>query len=219
MDTLKVFANDDGEFGNPVGVVVDTEQKINSSDRQKIATESGYSEIVFIDNFENGNVSIYTPVHQIPFAGHALVGVAYFLKQKFDYKLPRLFSLNSEIKIWTTEKLTWVNGSLSILPKWNFEQLDSSDKVNGLSLDQTANKLHTFVWAWLDESKGLIRARTFANDWGIPEDEANGSGSMRLASNLNREITVIHGKGSVIHARPSTNNSAEVGGLVWFGDK
>lgn len=219
MQTLKVFTNDEGEFGNPVGVVVDIEQKINSSDRQMIATDSGYSEIVFVDNVKDGHVSIYTPVHQIPFAGHALVGIAYFLKQKYDFKLTRLISMNSEISIWTTEKTAWVSGSLSILPKWNFEQLDSYDDVERTTLDQTTNKAHTFLWAWLDESKGLIRARTFANDWGIPEDEANGSGSMRLASNLNKEITIIHGKGSVIHARPSINGTAEVGGLVMFVDK
>ena len=73
---------------------------------------------------------------------------------------------------------------------------------------------HTFVWAWVDEEKGIVRARTFASDWCIPEDEANGSGSMKLATMLNREITIIHGKGSVIYARPTNNHFAEVGGYV-----
>ena len=102
------------------------------------------------------------------------------------------------------------------MPNWNFEQLNNAELVEKLAVNETINKEHTFVWAWIDETKGLIRARTFANDWGIPEDEANGSGSMKLADTLKREITIIHGHGSVIHARPSKDNNAEVGGLVSF---
>jgi predicted PhzF superfamily epimerase YddE/YHI9 len=78
-----------------------------------------------------------------------------------------------------------------------------------------AAKPHTVAWAWIDEAKGLVRARTFAQDWGIPEDEANGSGSMQLAVNLRRKLTLRHGKGSIIHAQPSREvGHAEVGGLV-----
>lgn len=73
---------------------------------------------------------------------------------------------------------------------------------------------HTFAWAWINEDKGLIRARTFAPDWGIPEDEANGSGSMQLASILERKIEVIHGKGSIIYAKPEKSHFADVGGRV-----
>lgn len=50
--------------------------------------------------------------------------------------------------------------------------------------------------------------------FGIPEDEANGSGSMRLAATLGRKLTIHHGIGSVIYARPSTPGFAEVGGMV-----
>jgi predicted PhzF superfamily epimerase YddE/YHI9 len=197
-----------------VGVVVDTELKINKDERQKMATESGFSEIVFINNIENREISIYSPQNEIPFAGHAVVGTAYFLSQEFNQKISQLKSMGGAIETWREGKLTWIRGDLSVLPNWNYEQLDSVELVEKLNVNETSNKEHTFVWAWIDKEKALIRARTFANDWGIPEDEANGSGSMRLTNTLKREITIIHGQGSVIHARPSKDNCAEVGGLV-----
>lgn len=214
MQVLKVFVNEKGEFGNPVGVVVDTELKIDKVERQKMATESGFSEIVFVNNFENKNISIYTPKHEIPFAGHAVVGTAYFLSQNYNQIITQLVGIGGIIDTWNEGELTWVRGSLAITPNWNYEQLNNAESVEKLTLSETLNKEHTFVWAWIDEAKGIIRARTFANDWGIPEDEANGSGSMKLADKLKREITIIHGKGSTIHARPSKGNCAEVGGLV-----
>lgn len=214
MKVLNVFTNNEGKFGNPVGIVVDVEQKIDAVERQKMATASGFSEIVFVNNVETKNISIYTPQHEIPFAGHAVVGTAYFLSQEYGVPVTKLVGIGGEIETWKEGELTWVRSSLLIAPKWNYEQLEDTMAVESLVLDVTLSKEHTVVWAWIDEQKGLIRARTFASDWGIPEDEANGSGSMKLASILNREITLIHGEGSVIHARPAKDNSAEVGGLV-----
>ena len=77
---------------------------------------------------------------------------------------------------------------------------------------------HTVVWSWMDISRGLVRARTFAPDWGIPEDQANGSGSMLLASKLDRKLEIHHGDGSIIFAKPIDKVSAEVGGLVSIGE-
>ncbi len=73
---------------------------------------------------------------------------------------------------------------------------------------------HTMTWAWIDEVKGLVRARTFMSDWEIAEAEGNGSGSMMLAAALKRPIEIRHGQGSVIFAKPSEYNCAEVGGRV-----
>jgi predicted PhzF superfamily epimerase YddE/YHI9 len=60
----------------------------------------------------------------------------------------------------------------------------------------------------------LIRARTFAPAWGIVEDEANGSGAMKLASNLQKPLKLIHGKGSIIFVKPAGDNQIQVGGQV-----
>ena len=73
------------------------------------------------------------------------------------------------------------------------------------------------MWAWIDEAKGLIRARTFAADWDIPEAQGNGSGSMVLAARLNRSIEIKHGIGAVIFAQPASNNYVNVGGRIVDG--
>lgn len=70
------------------------------------------------------------------------------------------------------------------------------------------------AWAWIYEAKGLIRARTFADDWDIPEAQGNGSDAMVLAAQLKRDIEIKHGEGSVIFAKPAPNECADIGGRV-----
>src|SRR6185369_6785055 len=78
VTVLRVFTDQDGSFGNPLGVV-DASQA-EPSQRQRIATELGYSETVFIDVPEPGastaHARIYTPVTELPFAGHPTVGAS-----------------------------------------------------------------------------------------------------------------------------------------------
>lgn len=214
MYTLRVFTNSLGDFGNPVGVIVDTEQKISHEKRQKTAKDSGFSEVVFIDDIRSATVSIYTPLHQIAFAGHALVGASYFLRHQYKQHFPEIISMGNVIKTFENEGQVWVTGPINILPKWNFEQLPTPADIDALTKESMSEKLHTLFWSWIDISSGQIRARTFASDWGIPEDEANGSGTMILSAFLYRKITVFHGLGSIIHTQPADKNMAIVGGSV-----
>jgi trans-2,3-dihydro-3-hydroxyanthranilate isomerase len=68
--------------GNPLAVVLDAE---GLSDRQmlKIAAEFGYAETTFVlppSSPENtANVRIFTPVREMPFAGHPNIGTAFIL--------------------------------------------------------------------------------------------------------------------------------------------
>ncbi len=72
----------------------------------------------------------------------------------------------------------------------------------------------TQLWAWQDETAGTMRVRTFASRAGIPEDEACGSGAMRIAAALGRQLTLHHGRGSIIHAKPGPPGYADIGGQV-----
>ncbi len=209
MKVLKVFTNEKGEFGNPVGIIVDTENKIQKENRQQMAIDSGFSEIVFISNFETKEVSIFSPTRQIPFAGHALVGTSYFFNAVLNIPTTEIISMGKVIKSWQENNLTFVEADLSILPNWNFKEFKTPDEIEQITIQEASLLKHTLVWSWIDKEKGMIRARTFASDWDIPEDEANGSGAMKLASILNRNLVIHHGKGSVIHSTPNT-----VGGLV-----
>lgn len=77
---LRVFTR--GELGgNHLGVVNDV-VGASDADMQSIATDLGFSETVFIDWCDpdaNPSVRIFTPVSELPFAGHPLVGSAWVL--------------------------------------------------------------------------------------------------------------------------------------------
>ncbi len=76
VTVLRVFTDPDGNHGNPLGVVDNS--TVAPEDRQRIATELGYSETIFIDMPEAGastaHARIFTPAVELPFAGHPTVG-------------------------------------------------------------------------------------------------------------------------------------------------
>jgi predicted PhzF superfamily epimerase YddE/YHI9 len=215
MNTLRVFVNDDNEFGNPVGIIVDEGRKIDVPQRQAMAAKSGFSEIVFVNDLETNDISLFNPIREVRFAGHAVLGTLYFLTELKKQNVDVINCIAGKVKCRVEKDRLWVEADITMLPPWQYEQLESADVVEAITAEQSLTKLHTYVWAWIDQGQGLIRARTFANDWGIPEDEANGSGTMKLANTIQREIKVIHGKGSIVLARPNGLNVVELGGKVF----
>ncbi len=214
MDTVKVFVNESGKFGNPVGIVVDENGSISFRERQDRAVNSGLSEIVFINDVSKNNISIFSPTEEIPFAGHAVIGAIYYLEKLKSSQICNISSMGTDIKVCHENNKIWVRAKLSKMPKWNFTQLSSRKEVEDINVDSTPDFKHCFVWSWIDKEKGILRARTFASDWLIPEDEANGSGSLILGMSLNKEIKILHGKGSIIYARPTDSIFGEVGGIA-----
>jgi len=79
VTVLRVFTDEDGNFGNPLGVV-DASQAA-PAERQRIAAQLGYSETIFIDVPNPGSTTaharIYTPATELPFAGHPTLGSAH----------------------------------------------------------------------------------------------------------------------------------------------
>ncbi len=71
-----------------------------------------------------------------------------------------------------------------------------------------------YVWAWLDEAAGIVRARYFATDFLIAEDEATGAAAVVMGGLLGRPITIRQGVGSEILVRPQPNATVEIGGRV-----
>jgi len=214
MKTFRVFVDKEGKFGNPVGITVDIEGELSADERQRITKESGFSECVFIDDLENRSVSIYNPQREVKFAGHALVGTAYFLEKLLGGEVRRIVCKAGVVKARVEGDKTWINASLEGTPPWKFKELDEPEEVDDLTLGQKKDFEHTVFWAWVSKEENIVRARTFAPDWGIPEDEANGSGSMQLSVNLGRRLEIRHGKGSVIYSKPLNENMSEVGGRV-----
>ncbi len=211
---LRVFVDADGDHGNPVGIVVDESRVLSDGDRVKLTRETGFSECVVIEDLKTRSIRTYTGQQEIPFAGHAAVGAAWCCAQVLNAGEGSLRAPDGDISVRAVGDVTWVSADLRTTPPWWHERLPTPRAIDELSGPQVPSQVHTQLWAWVDEAAGRVRSRTFAPEWGIPEDEANGSGCMRLAAALGRELEIIHGAGSVIFARHSGPGVAEVGGRV-----
>lgn len=214
VNILRAFVDEQGNFGNPTGIVLDLEQKLTTQERQKIATKLHFTDTVYINSLEPVNVSFFNPQQETKFAGDSLISTTHLITHVLGKKADFIICKGGEIKTWSEGNLTWIEASLDGTPGWQHQQLASAEAVDSITPEQASHYEHTMIWAWIDEDKGLIRSRTFLPDWGTLEDQGNGSGSMQLANTLRRKIEIHQGKGSVIYTEPSEGNFAKVGGRV-----
>ena len=210
LHVLRVFVNEDGEWGNALGVFLDG-PRIAAAERQRVAAELGFSETVFVDDRATGRLRIHTPRLELPFAGHPIVGVAWLLAREGG-AVPVLRPPAGEVEVRRAEGMTFVAARPEWAPPFEYLRHDSPAEVRGLAAaSQSAN---TYAWSWIDEAAGTIRARSFVPQAGIAEDEATGSAALALCAQLGRPITVHQGHGSVLICRPLDDDRSEVGGRV-----
>lgn len=211
LHVLKVFVGDGGAGGNPLGVFLEG-GGVPESDRQRVAAELGFSETVFVDDAERGEVRIFTPGTELPFAGHPLVGTAWLLElEGFDVKVLRPPA--GEVSVRTGDGITFISGRPEWAPDFEHIQFESPAEVEALKGPPTGQDL-AGVWAWEDERSRRVRVRVFAPRFGIEEDEATGAHAVRLAAMLGRRIRIHQGEGSLILAEPKYDGTVEVGGRV-----
>lgn len=211
---LRVFTDPSGKYGDLASVVIDEGRHIPDAERQAITRRLHTSETTFINDVANASISIMHYQGEVSFAGTVALATAWLLTKLWNKPTDVIHGRDGDITTWQDGDITWVRTDLSTLPPWHHKQLENPEAVERIVLEETTAMEHTVVWAWVDEAKGLIRARTFASDWDIPEAQGNGSGSMMLAAQLKREIEIMHGEGSVIFAKPEDDNQAAIGGQV-----
>lgn len=211
LHVLRVFTNEDGEFGNPLGVFLDGAQ-VPAAERQRVAAELGFSETAFVDDRERGEVRIFTPAVELPFAGHPSVGSAWLLRRE-GTPVTTLRPPAGELGVCHEDGATFVSAEPAWSPPFEFVRLEDPALVRALQGPPTDGD-EVYAWAWIDEDAGTVRARSFAEAFGIPEDEATGSAALALSGRLGRPLTVHQGRGSVLVARPLDGGRVEVGGLV-----
>ena len=208
---LRVFTDEAGDHGNLLGIVARPSGMDNPA-RQELAAELGFSETVFIDDPEDGVVQIFTPVTELPFAGHPLVGTSWFLKRQ-SWKGDALLPPAGRVETWSEGDDVWISADPAWTPQENVEELNDAAAVDALSpTDCRGSDL--YAWAWKDRTGGKVRARYFAPALGISEDEATGSAGVLLGSIVGRDITIHQGEGSLLHVRPVANGRVAVGGRV-----
>jgi predicted PhzF superfamily epimerase YddE/YHI9 len=210
LHVLRVFVNEDGEWGNPLGVFLEGGQ-VPDVERRRVAAELGFSETVFVDDRATGRLRIHTPRVELPFAGHPSVGAAWLLARE-GMPVATLRPPAGEVWVRYAEDATYAAAEPAWAPPFEYRRYDSPGEVRALSAaEHTAN---TYAWTWIDEAAGTIRARSFVPEAGIAEDEATGSAALALCGRLDRPLTVHQGHGSVLICRPLAEGRVEVGGRV-----
>jgi predicted PhzF superfamily epimerase YddE/YHI9 len=211
LHVVRVFCGDDGSWGNPLGVFLDG-SAVPTADRQAVATDLGFSETVFVDDPESGEIRVFTPAVEIPFAGHPMVGTAWLLERERS-GVSVLRPPAGEVPVRVTEEWTYAAGRPDWTPPFEFVQLDSPAEVEALE-GSPRSDVETGMWAWIDEEEGVLRERVFAEPFGIPEDEATGAAAIALTARLGRPLDIRQGRGSRILTRPLEDGMVEIAGRV-----
>jgi predicted PhzF superfamily epimerase YddE/YHI9 len=211
LHVLKVFVGEGGAGGNPLGVFLEG-SAVPEDHRQKTARRLGFSETVFVDDAQRGEVRIFTPAVELPFAGHPLVGAAWLLLGE-GYEVPALRPPAGEVPVRMQGKAVFVTGQPEWAPLFDHVEVSSPAEVDALTGPPGGRDL-VGVWAWEDKEAGRVRVRVFVPRLGIDEDEATGAYAARLCALLGREISIRQGEGSRILARPIAGDSVEFGGHV-----
>lgn len=209
LHVLRVFTDEEGALGNPLGVFLDG-AAVPTAERQGVAAELGFSETVFVDDPASGELRIFTPGTEFEFAGHPMVGTAWLLAR--EVAAPEVLRPPAgEVPVRIESEMTFIAGRPEWAPGAEHVELGSPAEVDALEPLESGD---VYYWAWIDEDAGTVRARCFAPDVGIVEDQATGSAAIALCGRLGRPITVRQGLGSILVARPLENGMIEVGGRV-----
>lgn len=215
VTVLRVFTDPDRNFGNPLGVV-DAGQ-VDPHDRQELATQLGYSETIFVDRPTAGSTTahatIYTPRTEIPFAGHPTVGLSWWLR---DNGMPvnTLRVPAGIVQVGYEGELTVISARSEWAPELFVHELDSVDDLLAADPADYPDDTAHYLWTWIDQSAGSLRARMFAANLGVPEDEATGSAAIRITDHLSRDLRITQGKGSMIETTWSPEGWVRVAGRV-----
>ena len=209
LHILKVFVGENGVGGNPLGVFLEGDE-VPEEERQSVAADLGFSETVFVDGAERGELRIFTPATELPFAGHPLVGTAWLLARE-GFETPLLRPPAGEVAYRSGPGFTYVTGRPEWAPPFEHLRLGSPEKVDALAGPPEGYDL-VGVWAWEDKGAGVVRVRVFLPRIGVEEDEATGAYAVRLCAHLGREIEIHQGKGSLLLARPKADGSVDIGG-------
>lgn len=215
VTVLRVFTDAEGNFGNPLGVVDGITAP--PADRQRIATELGYSETVFIDLPAEGSTTaharIFTPVTELPFAGHPTVGAAWWLRDR-GTPIRTLQVPAGIVQIRYEDRLTGIITRAEWSPEFVVHDLTSVAEVLAADPSDFEDAAYHYLWAWIDRDAGQIRSRMFANELGVPEDEATGSAAARMTEYLSRDLEITQGAGSQILTRWNPDGWVQVWGRV-----
>lgn len=217
VTVLRVFTDESGGFGNPLGVI--RSPPATAGREQRIALELNFSETVFVDAVVDGiaTIRIFTPAAELPFAGHPSVGTAWWLERE-GTPVTALAEKAGTVAVGYDGDTTWIAGRPEWAPVFEWMPLATPQDVDRLDRDDFATG-HTYAYAWIDEATAALRSRMFARELGVPEDEATGAAAVRITTVLGRDLEISQGLGSRIRTRLRGDGFVEVGGRTVFDRK
>ncbi|MCB0949901.1 MAG: PhzF family phenazine biosynthesis protein [Mycobacterium sp.] len=215
VTVLRVFTDRDGSFGNPLGVV--DAASVDPADRQRIATELGYSETIFVTVPDAGSSTahahIHTPTTELSFAGHPTVGASWWLMDQ-GKPVKTLQVPAGIVQVSYHDDLTSVSARAEWAPDFSIYDLATIDELSAADPDEYPDDVEHYLWTWLDEPAGTIRSRMFAPNLGVREDEATGAAAVRMTEHLSRDLTIVQGRGSIIETTWSPDGWVQIAGRV-----
>ncbi|MFL6564350.1 MAG: PhzF family phenazine biosynthesis protein [Burkholderiales bacterium] len=202
-------------YGNPVAVVLGGEA-LETEDMQRIACWVNLSETTFLlpSSQADYRLRIFTPQHELPFAGHPTIGSAYaalesgFVEKKkllrqecgagildLSFEDERIFVRGPEPRITDVRRgLPFAKKLLRIEvgPIWIVGEVADAQELAALKPDMGALAAFTIdheatgitVFAPSGEKQTAMHVRSFAPAHGIPEDPVCGSGNLAVAHYL-----------------------------------
>ncbi|HEX2286168.1 MAG TPA: PhzF family phenazine biosynthesis protein, partial [Mycobacterium sp.] len=159
VTVLRVFTDPDGKYGNPLGVV--DASTVDPRDRQRIATQLGYSETIFIDMPEPGastaHARIYTPAVELPFAGHPTVGASWWLREQ-GMPIHTLQVPAGIVQVGYADDLTSVSARSEWAPEFAIHDLASTDELFAADPADYPDDVNHYLWTWTDREQGVVRS-------------------------------------------------------------
>jgi predicted PhzF superfamily epimerase YddE/YHI9 len=215
VTVLRVFTDSAGNFGNPLGVV--DAGAVDPGQHQRIAAELGFSETVFIEMPAVGSTTadarIYTPLVELPFAGHPTVGASWWLRSTGS-PIHTLQVPAGVVQVHYDDDITAISARADWAPEFVIHDLRRLDELAAADPADFPDDVAHYLWTWIDKSAGSLRSRFFAANLGVPEDEATGSAAVRMTEYLNRDLSIVQGEGSMIQTTWSPQGWVQVGGRV-----
>ena len=214
IDVLRVFTDENGAFGNELGIVESTDDTRGSE--QRIAIALGFSETVFVDGVadDRASIRIFTPADELPFAGHPSVGAAWWFART-GREVAVLVEKAGDVAVRYDGDTTWIAGRAEWAPAFAFTGFATTAEVDALDPDDYTSGMN-YAHAWIDEPAGVLRSRMFGPAHNIREDEATGAAAVAVTTRLDRDLEIRQGAGSLLFTRRGTDGVVEVGGrTVW----
>ena len=194
--------------GNPLAIFL-AGSDVPGASRQAVAADIGLSETVFVDDAERGELRIFAPAVEMPFAGHPTVGSAWLLATELQPVRCAARSGGRAAGALRGRRdvrrgAPGVGAGLRVAA--------AGVAGRGRGPGRAGGHDHLGVWAWIDETAGTVRRASSRCAYGIAEDEATGSAAVLLSAQLGRALEIRQGRGSQIRVRPVEDGYVEVGG-------